>query len=84
MEKLIASGKQDDFEKALDDIKMGIKREFVSHIGGEKARYANFFLKIDPAIKQAANIIASPKEFSRILTEGADRAQVESKAKSSE
>jgi carboxyl-terminal processing protease len=84
MEKLIEVGKQDDFQEALDDIKMGIKREFVSHIGGEKARYENFFLKVDPAIKQAAEIISSPKEFSRILTEGANRAEVEAKSKSSE
>ncbi len=84
MDELIERGKANDFDEALQDIKMGIKREFVSHIGGEKARYENFFLKIDPAIKQAADIISSPKEFSRILTEGADRAEIQKDKKSAE
>lgn len=84
MEKLIAQGKQDDFKEALDDIKMGIKRELVSHIGGEKARYENFFLQIDPTIKQAVEIIENPKEYSQILTEGASRAQIDKKKPATE
>lgn len=78
MNELIAEDKADDFDESIDDIKLGIRRELVSHIGGEKARYEQYILPTDPTVAQAVRILSNDKEFTRILTEGAKRAELDS------
>ncbi len=75
--QLIDKDKSDDFDESYDDIKLAIKRELVSHLGGEKARYERYILPTVPAIQQAVEILQDAKEYTRILTEGAHRAAVE-------
>ena len=77
LNRLIKKDKADDFDESYDDIKLAVRRELVSHLGGEKARYELYILPTDPAIKQAVDILQDMREYTRILTEGAHRAAIE-------
>ncbi|MCH7879844.1 MAG: hypothetical protein IH914_11090 [candidate division Zixibacteria bacterium] len=77
LNRLIKKDKADDFDESYDDIKLAVRRELVSHLGGEKARYELYILPTDPAIKQAVDILQDMSEYTRILTEGAHRAAIE-------
>ncbi len=72
-EALILKEKEADFDNSLEEIKQGIKRELVSHVAGERGRYEEFILKTDKTIAKAAEILRNQKEYSKILSDGAQR-----------
>ena len=79
MKELVEKEKADDFDEAIDDIKLALTRELASHIGGEKARYEQYILKTDPTIAQAVELLKDTERYTRILAEGAPRASLDDK-----
>lgn len=73
---LIELEKSNDFTKSKEYIAHAIKREIVSSIAGERGIYEEVVLKSDPALKKALEILKTPKEYSRLLTEGKKKAEV--------
>lgn len=76
MKALIELEKGKDFEKSRDYIKQAIKREVVSSISGERGVYEEIVLKDDPTVKRALEILKTPKEYSRLLSEGKKKAEL--------
>jgi carboxyl-terminal processing protease len=76
LKALIEVEKSKDFDKSKDYVKQSIKREIVSSIAGERGVYEELVLKDDPAVKKALEIIRTPNEYSRLLSEGKKKAQI--------
>ena len=70
-ESLVTQEKDNDFDEAVDEIKLGIRREIVSHLAGERGRYEEYVLKTDKTILRAVELLSSKKEYSKILSDGA-------------
>lgn len=73
---LIEFEKSGDFDKSKDYIKQSIKREIVSSIAGERGIYEEVVLKTDPAVLKALEILKTPNEYSRLLSEGKKKAEL--------
>jgi len=63
----VLAAKEREFEKSLDYIKMGIKREIVSKLWGEEAVYEDFVLKSDKQVQKAVEILETPGEYEKLL-----------------
>lgn len=70
LEQLVEKEKEQDFDKSLPYIKRAIKREIVSSIAGERGVYDEIVLKNDKSVQKALEILNSPKEYTRLITEG--------------
>lgn len=64
---LIQSDKDDDFDRNIDYIKRGLKRDILNRLHGESAVYEQIVLKTDPFVQKAVQILGSPKEYASIL-----------------
>lgn len=67
---LIEQEKARDFERSIDYIKRNIRRDIVSSIAGERGVYENIVLKTDKAVLKAVEILSSPDEYTRLMSEG--------------
>lgn len=76
LEKLIDSQKDSDFDESIEYIKKTIKREIVSAIAGERGVYEEVILKTDKTIQRAVEIMTSPNEYSQMLSEGQEKADL--------
>lgn len=76
MQALVEAEKETEFDKSLPYIKKAIKREIVSSISGERGVYENIVLTTDKAIKKAVSILSTPNEYSRLITEGIQKAEL--------
>lgn len=76
LEMLVKIEKEHDFKESLDYIKRNIKREVVAAIGGERSVYEEVVLKTDPAILKAVEILTTPGEYAKLLTEGKKKAEL--------
>jgi len=76
MQALVEAEKHTDFQNALPYIKRALKREIVSSISGERGVYENIVLKTDKAVQKAVEILTTPKEYTRLITEGKQKAQL--------
>ncbi len=63
----VLAAEEKEFEKSLDYIKMGIKREIVSKLWGEEAVYEDFVLKGDKQVLKAMEILETPGEYEKLL-----------------
>ncbi len=71
---LIELEKTRDFDKSKEYISHAIKREIVSSIAGERGIYEEVVLKADLAVLKALEILKTPNEYSRLLSEGKKKA----------
>ena len=69
MKTLIDQEKQNDFEASKDYIKRAIKREIVRAIAGERGVYEQTILKTDKTVQKAVEVLESPKDYARLITE---------------
>jgi carboxyl-terminal processing protease len=76
MQALVEAEKQTDLEAALPYIKRALKREIVSSIAGERGVYENIVLRTDKAVEKAVSILSEPNEYSRLITEGKQKAEL--------
>ncbi|MCP4685946.1 MAG: S41 family peptidase [bacterium] len=76
MQALVEAEKETDLDLALPYIKKALKREIVSSIAGERGVYENIVLKTDRAVEKAVSILTTPKEYSRLITEGKQKAEL--------
>jgi hypothetical protein len=51
-------------------VKRAIKREIVSSIAGERGVYEHIVLKTDKTVKKAVEILTTPSEYARLITDG--------------
>ncbi len=63
----VQAAKEREFEKSLDYIKMGIKREIVSKLWGEEAVYEETVVKGDKQVQRAVEILETPGEYEKLL-----------------
>ncbi len=76
MQALVEAEKQTDFELALPYIRRALKREIVSSIAGERGVYENIVLTSDKTVAKAVSILTTPNEYSKLITEGKQKAQL--------
>jgi carboxyl-terminal processing protease len=69
MKTLIDQEKQNDFNASTDYIKRAIKREIVRAIAGERGVYEQTILKTDKTVQKAVEVLESPKDYARLITE---------------
>lgn len=70
MQQLVESEKHTDFDESLPYIKRAIKREIVSSVAGERGVYEDIVLRTDKAVKKAVDILTTPNEYTKLITEG--------------
>jgi len=63
----IAVEKEKEFDKNIDFVKRGIKRDILARLYGEKAVYENLVLVTDPYVKKAVRLLSKPEEYTSIL-----------------
>jgi len=63
----IEAEKKKDFDRNIDFIKRGIKRDILTRLYGESAVYENVVLKTDPYVKKAVEVLSTPDEYASIL-----------------
>jgi carboxyl-terminal processing protease len=76
METLVKVEKEHDFNQSLDYIKQTIKREIVAAIAGERGVYEEVVLKTDPAVRKAVEILTTPGEYAKLITQGQKKAEL--------
>jgi len=76
MAKLIETDKSDDFVESNPYIKRAIKREVVRAIFGDRGHYEQVVLKDDKTVKKAIEILSSPSEYTRLISEGQKKAEL--------
>ncbi|MFQ5498614.1 MAG: S41 family peptidase [Candidatus Zixiibacteriota bacterium] len=76
LESLIAEDKKQDFDKSLRYIKRTIKREIVAAVAGERGVYEELALKTDKFILKAIEILQTPNEYSKLITDGQKKADL--------
>ncbi|MEE9553511.1 MAG: S41 family peptidase [candidate division Zixibacteria bacterium] len=69
IEQLLQSDKDDEFDRSIDYVKRGIKRDILTRLHGESAVYDQIVLKTDPYVIEAVGILVSPGEYASILSE---------------
>jgi len=67
VDNLIQADKKDEFDRSIDYIKRGIKRDMLSRLYGESTVYEQVVLKNDSYVKRAVEILTSPGEYASIL-----------------
>ncbi len=67
VDNLIRSDKDDEFDRSLEYIKRGIKRDILTRLHGESAVYDQIVLKTDPYVQKAVEILVTPSEYASIL-----------------
>ncbi len=65
---LVTTEKENDFDQAKDYIKRAIKREIIAKLYGQTGLYEEVVLKTDPDVQKAMQLIASDKEYTRIMS----------------
>jgi carboxyl-terminal processing protease len=65
----IIKDKDSEFAQSTDYIKRSIKRDILTRQYGENEVYKELVLKTDPYVKKALDILASPKEYTGILSD---------------
>ncbi len=70
LEALVELEKADDFDASLDYISTALKREIVSAIAGQRGVYEQVILRTDKTIQEAIEILQSPDEYARLMSEG--------------
>ena len=76
LETLADMEKAQDFERSLDYIKNTIKREVVAAIAGQRGVYEEVVLKTDKAVKKAVEILSSQDEYTKLISKGQKKAEV--------
>lgn len=69
MKTLIDQEKKKDFDASTDYIKRAIKREIVRAIAGERGVYEQTILRTDKTVQKAVEVLESPKDYARLITE---------------
>lgn len=69
LREIIENDKQTDFEKSRQYVERSIKREIVRAIAGERGVYEQSILKSDKLIKKAVEVLTSPQDYARLMTE---------------
>ena len=61
----------------MDDyVAKPIKREIVSSIAGERGVYEEIILKTDKTVRKAVEMLETPGEYSRVMSEGKKKAEI--------
>ncbi len=76
LEQLVEKEKDTDFERSKDYISRSIKREIMTKLYGQRGLYEEIILKTDPTVQQALEMIRNDKEYTRIIEEGAKKAEL--------
>ncbi len=76
LEALVEKEKSDDFEESKEYIKRSIKREILSSIVGQRGVYEWLILQTDKTILKAVEILNTPDMYSRMITEGQKKAEL--------
>ncbi len=76
LEDLISKEKEHDFDHSADYIKRAIKREVISKLYGQTGMYEEMILKSDPDVKAAFELINNDKEYTRVITGEATKAEL--------
>ncbi len=63
----ITAEKEKEFDKNIDFIKRGIKRDILTRLYGESAVYEHIVLETDPYVKKAIELLSRPDEYASIL-----------------
>lgn len=64
---IIEAEKEKEFDRNIDFIKRGIKRDILTRLYGESAVYENIVLETDPYVKKAIELLSTPEEYTSIL-----------------
>lgn len=67
LESLIELDKSKEFDRNIDYIRRGIKRDMLTRLYGESVVYEQIVLKTDPYVMKAVEILSSPEEYAGIL-----------------
>ncbi len=67
LKTLAESEKKKDFERSREYIEMGIKREIVAKLWGEKMKYEKALLPYDPSIAKARELILDEERYFSLL-----------------
>ncbi len=73
---LIEEEKDREFDESIDYIRKTIKREVVAAIAGERGVYEHVVLKNDPAVKKAVEILTHDNEYTKLITKGRQKAEL--------
>ena len=76
MDQLVEAEKAADFGHSIDYIKRAIKREIVQSTFGERGVYENIIFKNDKSVEKAVEILTSPTEYTKLITEGQKKAEL--------
>jgi len=76
LEALVELEKAHDFDKSIDYIKKTIKREVVAAVAGQRGVYEEVVLRVDPAVLKAVNILTTPNEYSKMISKGQKKAEL--------
>ncbi|MFZ5980841.1 MAG: S41 family peptidase [Candidatus Zixiibacteriota bacterium] len=75
---MIEQEKENDFNESLDYIKRAIKREVISSVAGERGVYEEIVLKNDKTVQKAIEVLQTPDEYTKLMTEGHPKVKSES------
>ncbi len=70
---LVEGSKQSDFDDSREYIGRAVKREIVRAIAGERGVYEQIILKNNKTVQKALELLGTPVEYSRLITEGQDQ-----------
>jgi carboxyl-terminal processing protease len=70
MMALVEESKKSDFDESREYIERAIKREIARAIAGERGVYEQVILKRNKTVQKAIDLLSTPQEYSRLITEG--------------
>ncbi len=76
LDTVVEAEKAKDFDRSIDYIKRTIRREVIAAIAGQSGVYEDIVLRDDPAVKKAVEILQSPGEYTKLISQGQQKAEV--------
>jgi len=76
LETVVEAEKTKDFDRSVDYIKRTIRREVIAAIAGQSGVYEDIVLRDDPAVKKAVKILQTPGDYTRLISQGQQKAEV--------
>ncbi len=76
LDKVVEAEKAKDFDRSSDYIKRTIRREIIAAIAGQTGVYEDIVLRDDPAVKKAVEILNTQGEYTKLISQGQQKAEV--------
>ncbi len=76
LDAVVEAEKATEFDKSIEYIRKTIKREVVLAIAGQAGLYEEVVLKTDPAVMKAIEVLTTPGEYTKLISEGKKKAEL--------